>query len=225
MPPASHNAHRSLMRRRGVAGGMAFFMVAIKNTSQMKHSLILSLMFVPLVSAAQSAAQSGAVRQTTVAATATEATPPDATATFGYFSYNDALQSMPEYATAQRQLAELRAKYEAEAKRAEADFNGKYEDFLEGQRDFPASILQKRQSELAELMAKNTAFREESQRLLADAERDAYAPLHAKLAAMLKVVGEKEGFAFILNTDGNACPYINPAMGKDINQLVKDCLK
>ncbi len=144
---------------------------------------------------------------------------------FGYFSYNEALQSMPEYAQAQNQLVELRNRYDAEAKRVEDEFNAKYEDFLEGQRDFPPTILKKRQSELAELMAKNTAFRNDSRRLLAEAEREAYAPLHKKLVAVLKVVGEKEGFAFIINTDNNTCPYINNVQGRDISQLVKDCLK
>ncbi len=144
---------------------------------------------------------------------------------FGYFSYNEALQSMPEYAQAQNQLVELRNRYDAEAKRVEDEFNAKYEDFLEGQRDFPPTILKKRQSELAELMAKNTAFRNDSRRLLAEAEREAYAPLHKKLAAVLKVVGEKEGFAFIINTDNNTCPYINNVQCRDISQLVKDCLK
>lgn len=164
------------------------------------------------------------------AVTATAQTVSDTTATkpaftFGYFSYNEALQSMPEYATVQKQMKELKAKYDAEAKRAEQEFNQKYEDFLAGQRDFPQTILEKRQSELQEMMAKNVAFREESRKLLAAAEQDAYAPLHDKLAKMLKVIGDKEGFSFILNTDNNACPYVNAAQGKDINQLVKNCLK
>lgn len=178
-------------------------------------------MLLPMMSAAQESTQHNSPKQNTFTA---QATTPVALA-FGYFSYNEALQSMPEYASVQAQVAELRKKYDAEAKRAEDDFNSKYEDFLEGQRDFPPTILKKRQSELTELMAKNTAFRQDSQRLLAEAEREAYAPLHAKLTAMLKVIGEKEGFAFVINTDNNACPYINSGQGKDINQLVKDCLK
>jgi len=147
------------------------------------------------------------------------------TCIFGYFSYKAALESMPEYAQVQKQMDELKAKYEAEAKRAEQEFNQKYEDFLVGQRDFPQTILEKRQSELQELMARNVAFRDESRRLLLAAEQDAYAPLHDKMEKMLKVIGEKEGFAFILNTDDHACPYVNPAQGKDINQLLKDSLR
>lgn len=144
---------------------------------------------------------------------------------FGYFSYREAFEALPEYPVVQKQMADLKAKYEEEAKRAESEFNQKYEDFLAGQRDFPQSILEKRQSELQDLMAKNITFRNESRRLLLAAEKDAYAPLHDKLGKLLNTIGTKEGFAFILNTDDNACPFVNPSQGKDISQIIKDSLK
>lgn len=159
---------------------------------------------------------------TTPAATLTPAQP---TVRFGVVSYATALEAMPEYATVQKELRDLEKKYEAEAKRSEADFNNKYEDFLDGQKDFPQTILLKRQSELQELMAKNVQFRDESRRLLEAARKDAMASLYQKLNTMLRVVGEKEGFAFILNTDGDACPYFNPAQGTDITQTVVNALK
>lgn len=164
--------------------------------------------------------------------TTTNAPTPAATLTaaqpmlrFGVLSYRTAVEAMPEYATVQKDMAELEKKYEAEAKRSETDFNNKYEDFLEGQKDFPQTILLKRQTELQELMAKNIQFRKESRALLDEARKDAMAPLYQKLNTMLKVVGEKEGFAFILNTDGDSCPYVNPAQGTDITQLVVNALK
>ena len=106
-------------------------------------------------------------------------------------------------------------------KRSEDEFNAKYEEFLEAQRDLVPSILRKRQAELQDMMDKNTAFRAEARRLLAQAESDAYAPLHAKLKAAIGEVAAEQGLAFVLNTDNNACPYINPAMGVDVTSLVK----
>ena len=70
----------------------------------------------------------------------------NATLKFGFLSYEAALQSMPDYTLAQKNLADLKAQYQTEAKRVEDEFNRKYEEFLEGQRDFPKTILQKRQS-------------------------------------------------------------------------------
>ena len=92
---------------------------------------------------------------------------------FGYLSYQQALQAMPQYALVQKQMAELRHQYEAELQRVTNEFNRKYEEFLEGQREFPKTILQKRQTELQELMTRNVTFKEESLKQLADAEREA----------------------------------------------------
>ena len=76
----------------------------------------------------------------------------DAVAYIGYIPYDKVLQQMPEYATAQQSYDQLREKYDAEAKRAEDEFQRKFSDFLQGQKDFPRSIMQKRQTELQELM-------------------------------------------------------------------------
>ena len=65
---------------------------------------------------------------------------------FAYLSYDQALKAVPGYELAQQSLENLKAKYEAEQKRTEQDFNLKYEEFLDGQRDFPETILRKRQT-------------------------------------------------------------------------------
>ena len=95
----------------------------------------------------------------------------------GYFSYNAILTSMTDYQLAKRSVDDLRLKYDAEMKRSEKEFNDKYEEFLEVQRDLVPSILRKRQAELQELMEKNTAFRNDALRLLEQAETDALAPV------------------------------------------------
>ena len=145
--------------------------------------------------------------------------------TFGYLSYETALKSMPQYAEVQQTLAQLREQYQAETKRVEDEFNRKYEEFLEGQRDFPQIILQKRQTELQELMEKNIAFKEKSLAELAKAEKDMMAPLKIRLIETLGKIGRERGYAFIIDTDAKALPFINPDMGEDINQLVRNALQ
>ena len=139
---------------------------------------------------------------------------------FGFLSYSQALQSMPDYALAKENLAKLEEQFETEMKRAEEDFNKKYEEFLEGQQEFAVSIRNKRQSELQELMQKNMAFKQEARRLLKNAEADAMKPLHEKLKAVLAKVGQQRGLAFILNTDGDALPYVDPAQGEDVTEVI-----
>lgn len=144
---------------------------------------------------------------------------------FGHLSYDSVLTTMPGYALAQSKLAEIRTQYETELKRVEQEFNLKYEEFLDGQRDFPPTILRKRQTELKELLERNVNFKAKSRQELAEAESQAMAPLREKLAEVLATIGLKNGYAFILNTDAGAVPFINPAMGEDITQIVIDALK
>ena len=144
---------------------------------------------------------------------------------FGHLSYEQALKSMPDYALAQQTLAERRAQYEAEQQRVEKDFNAKYEEFLDGMKEFPKTILHKRQTELKELLERNIAFKAEVNRQLAKDEEEIFAPLKEKLAAVLSQIGLDCGYAFILNTDGNVTPFVSPVYGEDINQLVQDALQ
>ena len=144
---------------------------------------------------------------------------------YWYFSFSEALKAMPGYAVSERDMAALRAKYEEEGKRVEDDFNKKYEQFLDGQRDFAPLILQKRQAELQEMMEKNVAFKNESKRLLDQADAESKAALKVRLRAIVARIGAERGYAFILNTDNDAVPYVNNIVGEDINALVKDAVK
>jgi outer membrane protein len=123
---------------------------------------------------------------------------------------------MPKYAIVQQQMTELRAAYQAELQRVENEFNQKYEAFLEGQRDFPRTILLKRQNELQQLMQQNLEFKAQGQRDLQRAEAEAMKPLHDRLNEVLATIARKRGYALIINTDANACPFIDPALGEDI---------
>ena len=144
---------------------------------------------------------------------------------FAYFSYQEVFTSMSSYAHAMQNIRELRSKYEAETKRSEEEFNQKYEDFLEGMQDYAPSILKKRQAELQDCMARNIAFKEESERLLKQAENDALEPVRKQLNDAVRNIAVHSSYAFVLNTDDNALPYVNENMGEDITQRLKEQLR
>ncbi len=140
---------------------------------------------------------------------------------FGYLSYEQILKEMPEYEQATQDLATLKAKYEAEAQKGEEEFQRKFVDFLQGQKDFPQAIMQKRQAELQLLMDNGVNFRIKSQELLTTAEKDMMRAAHIRLGKAISEVGAEYGYSYILNTDGNTCPYINPTLGVDVTELVR----
>ena len=181
-----------------------------------KNLLFLAFALVALSASAQQNPTVGAQQATTAAQPALR---------FGYFSFEQVFHTMPGYAIAKHNMDELRTKYDEETKRVENEFNSKYEEFLDGQRSYAKTILEKRQAELRELMEKNIAFKAEANRLLKQAEDEAFAPLKAKVNEEAQKMGKEKGFAFILNTDNNAAPYLNAEMGEDITAALEEKLK
>ena len=177
-----------------------------------------SLMAACLSLSAQDVATAPAQEGQDVAPANTEV--PTAHPHFGYISYKQVFEQMLEYAEAQKAFADLKAKYDAEAKRSEDEFQRKFAEFLQGQKDFPASIMQKRQMELQDLMDRSVNFRQESQRLLRKAEAELQAPVAAKLNEVIKAVATERDLLFVLNTDDNAVPFINTMVGVNLTEPV-----
>jgi len=142
---------------------------------------------------------------------------------FGFLSYDEVLKSMPEYTIVEQTMDDLKAKYNQEMERAEQEFTKKYSEYIDGQRSFPENIMLKRQKELQQLMDQSIAFKNEAKEMLAKAQKEAMAPLYTRLNNILKEIGTKEGFSFVLNTDGNSFPFISTAVGEgmDITEMVK----
>lgn len=140
---------------------------------------------------------------------------------YGYLSYSQVLENMSDYKMAQQQLNDLRVKYEMEAQYNEASFKRQFAEYLQGQKDFPQSIMLKRQRDLQEALEKSLAFREEAVRLLKQAEAEALAPIKGRLDNAIRVVGGLYGLDYIYNLDTNAMPYVNPALVMDVTSLVQ----
>ena len=143
----------------------------------------------------------------------------------GFLSYDSALVSMPEYAIAQQQIAETRQAYDDEMKRVEKEFNDKYEEFLENRKDYPRTILLKRQTELQELLEKNIAFKNQSRQELQQIERQILAPLRIRLNETIATIARQQQLTMVVNTDSNASPFIEPMQSVDLNETVIRALR
>ena len=140
-------------------------------------------------------------------------------------SYSAVIHQMPEYIQAQEKLALLQKRYDEELARADKEFNLKFAEFLDGQKTFPENILLKRQKELQDLMEKSIQFKSEMQTLLEKARKDFGLPVEEKLNTIIADVAKQLQLEYVLNTDNNACPYINKEAGVDITALVKSQFK
>ena len=153
--------------------------------------------------------------------TALPADAPSTALRIGHVSYEAVLQEMPEYAIARQKLEDLKTTYNAELERAEQEFSKKFSEFIDGKQSFPENILLKRQKELQLLMDQSVSFKTEARRLLTEAEADLMRPLHARLKGAIAAVATELSLDYVLNTDNDACPFINPGgNGRDITEAV-----
>lgn len=145
---------------------------------------------------------------------------------FGYCSYNELLQSMPEYASAMAKIENLKKTYDNELARAEEDFSRKFYEFVEGQKSFPENIMLKRQKELQQLMEESMAFKDEAKRLLNQAEEELMIPLNRLLKEAIHEVGLEHNYSYILNTDNNSYLFVNTTgEAEDCTAFVKAKLR
>lgn len=163
-------------------------------------------------------------QQTDVAAESVE-NPLPVAPRYGYCSHRQLLESMPEYAQAVAQLKSLRGKYESEASHNEEDFRRRFQEYLQGQKEFPEAILLKRQADLERSMEEGLAFRAQADSLLQQAETDLMQPLHARIDATIRAVAVEHGYECVVNTDAGAFPFLNPALSEDITTFVSEKLR
>ncbi len=143
---------------------------------------------------------------------------------FGYLSYEEALRNMPGYEAAQKQIADMHKAYEQELQHNKEQFSKQFAEYVEGQQTFPENILRKRQKELEQLMEGSLSFKEEARQLLAQKEEEVMKPLRERLATAIHNVGMERNYAFVVNIDNNAYPFINGGIGDDITADVMKIL-
>ena len=144
---------------------------------------------------------------------------------FGYLSYNEVLQAMPDYEKATEQIKQLRTAYEQELQRSEEMFSKAYAEYVEGQQTFPENILLKRQKELQQLMEQSMQFKQEARQLLEENENSVMQPLQERLDEAINQVGMNQKLAFIVNTDNHTYPFINAGIGTNVSAEVLKLLK
>ena len=186
----------------------------LQRTRQRLLPLIALLTLPTLSVCAQEAETPAADAPSPQTATTLKALP--ATPRYGFCSMTALLQSLPEYAQAMEAMQQLRERYELEAQHNEDDFRRRFQEYLQGQKNFPEPILLKRQGDLERAMEEGLEFRRQADSLLVVAERDLLAPLRKRVECVGKSIGTERGYDYVIDTDLAAFPFLNPALSEDI---------
>lgn len=145
-------------------------------------------------------------------------------AKIGFFSMQDLLNTDVKYQEAIANAQVLKQQYANEQKIAEQDFKEKYELFIEQQGDLAKSIRAKRQSDLQALLERTEKFREETKQLIQKSEDEALSSAKIRISEAIRKVAETGEYLLIVNSDSEACPYINPNYSIDITEMISSVL-
>ena len=143
----------------------------------------------------------------------------------GHFSYGAVISALPDYKEAQQQLDRQRSQYGEELKSAEQEFSEKYEMFIEQQATLDPTIRDKRQADLQDLLKRNMKFRNDAENLLKQTEQDLMSPIKARIKQAINSVGQQGKFLLIVNTDSDACPYLDGAATEDVTATILGLLR
>lgn len=140
---------------------------------------------------------------------------------FGHIKFYDVVTAMPEYVKAQADLQALDKKYSEEIKKASAEFNKKYAEFMQQQDSLPKNIAERRQKELQDLSQRGQEFEQEVQQIMQKAQNDMTAPIFKKAEDAIKAVGEAEGFIYIFDLSRTSIPFVSEKQSVDVTAAVK----
>ena len=139
---------------------------------------------------------------------------------FGHVRSYEVIQIMPEYEKAMADLQDLQKKYTDEIKRANDEFNRKYQEFIQQQDSLPRNIAERRQKELQDMAERQQQFQQEAEQGMQKAQQEKMTPIYKKLDDAIKAVGAAEGVIYIFDLARTPIPYVG-AQSIDLTAKVK----
>lgn len=131
-----------------------------------------------------------------------------AQAKFGHMNSQEIITVMPEFTKAQADIDALAKQYQKEMETGEAEFNKKYQEFLQQADSLPKNIADRRQKELQDMAQRQQQFQQEAAQSMQKAQTDAMTPIYKKLDDAVQAVGKAEGVIYIFDIARTPVAYI-----------------
>ena len=134
----------------------------------------------------------------------------------------EVIQAMPEFATMQKQMADMEAKYKNEMQVMQDEYNKKYSDFVAQQDSLTEKIKMRRMQELQDMEQRTQNFIQISQQDFQKKQGELFTPIQDKLKNAIKAVGDEKGYTYILdpqivlyqgNTAVDATQFVKAKLG------------
>jgi outer membrane protein len=118
---------------------------------------------------------------------------------FATVRLQEIFEMMPETIEANKTLAELAKKYEAENKTIKKEYEIKYTDYVKSRNNMPQNIRARGEQELMQISQAIEEFMMVAEKDIKQQQELLMLPIKAKLMKAVKAVGDEAGYAFIID--------------------------
>lgn len=137
---------------------------------------------------------------------------------FGIVNSQAIIEAMPEFKTAQEQVATSSKRYEDEFAKLREEAEKKYTEFQGLAADTPESIKERRIQEIQELEQKMQQFHATATQDLQRQQEALIAPIRDKVSQAIDAIGKENGMTFIFE---NVLPSFTGSDVTDVTPMVK----
>ena len=139
-------------------------------------------------------------------------------AKIAYVNSMEIFNTMPETSAAETELANLNQSLRADLQRMQEEYNKKYTEFMQQQDTLIQSIKIRRMQEVEDIKNRLETFYEQAEQEMAKKRNDLNAPIVQKIQSAIKVVGEEQGYTYMMEMGGFL--YVSPK-AIDATSIVK----
>jgi outer membrane protein len=139
---------------------------------------------------------------------------------FAHINSQEIMQQMPEFIKARGDVEAQEKTYENDLKSMQDELQRKSDEYDKGKSTMNATAQKQKEQELQTLYQKIQQAYQDNQTALQKLQQEKMQPITAKLVNAIKVVGDKGGYVYIMDTAAGI-PYISPTLSKDVTAEVK----
>ena len=139
---------------------------------------------------------------------------------FGFVNAPEIAQMMPVFTKANNDLQTLQKQYADEYERMRTELEKKGAEYEQLKDSLPASIVQRRERDLQELISRMQEYEQASYQNLQQAQQQKLAEVNNKLQLAIQAVGREGGYICVFDI-ASGIPYISETLCDDLNAKVK----
>ncbi len=144
-------------------------------------------------------------------------------AKFGHINTNELLRMMPGRDQAQADLERYAQELEETFAAMQAEFQNKYQEYIENQENYSQLVRQSKERELQSLNERIMEFQESAQQDIMEQEERLLNPIIEKAREAIQKVGREHGYTYIFDTSGGSMVFWEN--GENVMPLVREELE